>query len=77
MIIEEGENKPYLYKSKAYKRNDASIIEVGSFELSRLVLEGKKMSYEGLCSDLQSLNFQYLETKLKEHIHIENLIKIF
>lgn len=46
LIVDEGNNKPYLYNSKAYKRNDTSTIEVDSFELTRLVLEGKKMSYE-------------------------------
>lgn len=71
LIVEEGINKPYLYNSKAYKRNDTSTIEVDSFELTRLVLEGKKMSYEELCSPLQQLSFSYLETRLKEHIHIE------
>lgn len=75
LIVEEGENKPYLSNSKAYKRNDTSTIEVDSFELTRLVLEGKKMSYEGLRSSLQNLNFQYLETKLKEQIHIEKFNK--
>lgn len=68
--VEEGHNKPYLYNSKAYKRNDTSTIEVDSFELTRLVLEGKKMNYEELCSSCQKLSFHYLESKLKEHIHI-------
>lgn len=75
LIVDEGNHKPYLYNSKAYKRNDTSTIEVDSFELTRLVLEGKKMSYEELKSNLQELNFQYLETKLKEHIHIERFHK--
>lgn len=69
--VEEGVNKPYLYNSKAYKRNDTSTIEVDSFELTRLVLEGKKMNYEDLPSSNQQLNFNYLENRLKEHIDIE------
>lgn len=71
LIVEEGNNKPYLYNSKAYKRNDTSTIEVDSFELTRLVLEGKKMNYEDLLSNQQELNFNYLERKLKEYINIE------
>lgn len=71
LIIEEGSNKPYLYNSKAYKRNDTSTIEVDSFELTRLVLEGKKINYEDLSSNKQELNFNYLERKLKEYINIE------
>lgn len=73
--IEEGNNKPYLYNSKAYKRNDTSTIEVDSFELTRLVLEGKKMSYEEMHSNLQNFNFNYLEAKLKEHIQISDFNK--
>lgn len=71
LIVDEGNNKPYLYNSKAYKRNDTSTIEVDSFELTRLVLEGKKMSYEEMSSNLQNLKFNYLEAKLREHIHIK------
>lgn len=71
LIVEEGNQKPYLYNSKAYKRNDTSTIEVNSFELTRLVLEGRKMNYEDLPSINQNLHFTYLEKKLKEHIKIE------
>lgn len=71
LIVEEGNQKPYLYNSKAYKRNDTSTIEVDSFELTRLVLEGRKMNYEDLPSINQDLHFNYLEKKLKEHIKIE------
>lgn len=77
LIVEEENNKPYLYNSKAYKRNDTSTIEVDSFELTRLVLEGKKMNYEDLFSNQQDLNFNYLEKKLRESIHIETFIQIF
>lgn len=38
--IFEGRYKPYLYKGKAYKRNDSSTVEVERFEYNRLVLEG-------------------------------------
>ena len=36
----------YLYKSKAYKRNDTATIEVDTLEFSRLVFEGKNISFE-------------------------------
>ncbi len=75
LIVKEGNSKPYLYHSKAYKRNDTATIEVDAFELTRLVLEGKKINYEELRSDLQDLNFNYLEYKLKEHIHIHTFNK--
>lgn len=71
LTIDSGENKPYFYNSKAYKRNDTSTIEVDAFELTRLVLEGKKINYEDLPSNNQNLNFDYLESKLKDAIHID------
>ena len=37
--IISGLHKPYLYKSKAYKRNDTATIEVDTLEFSRLPME--------------------------------------
>lgn len=42
-----------------------------SFELTRLVLEGKKINFEALPSSNQKMDFHYLENKLKEHIDIK------
>lgn len=71
LIVQSGIQKPYLYKSKAYKRNDTATIEVDTLELSRLILEGKNIKFEELpCSD-QALTFEILRQKLKEYIQIE------
>ena len=35
LVVKSGVHKPYLYKSKAYKRNDTATIEVDTLELSR------------------------------------------
>lgn len=71
LTVESGAQKPYLYKSKAYKRNDSATIEVDTLELSRLILEGKNIRFEELpCKD-QKLSFEVLHHKLKERIHIE------
>ena len=71
LTVKNGLQKPYLYKSKAYKRNDTATIEVDTLEFSRLVLEGKNISFEELpCKD-QGLSFEILQRKLKENIHIE------
>ena len=75
LTIHEGNNKPYFYNSKAYKRNDTSTIEVDTYELTRLILESKKMSYEELTSELQELEFNYLENKLKKHLQLETFNK--
>ena len=71
LTVKGGLQKPYLYKSKAYKRNDTATIEVDTLELSRLILEGKNICFEELpCVD-QELMFDILEGKLKEGIQIE------
>lgn len=66
-----GLNKPYYYKSKAYKRNDTATIEVDTLELTRLILAGKNTSFEELPYSDQDLSFQVLEAELKEKIGIE------
>lgn len=71
LTVKPGAHKPYLYKSKAYKRNDTATIEVDTLELSRLILEGKNIRFEELpCKD-QALTFDVLHQKLKESIQIE------
>lgn len=71
LTVKSGIQKPYLYRSKAYKRNDTATIEVDALELSRLILEGKNIRYEELpCKD-QELSFEVLHKKLKESIQIE------
>ncbi|MCD8037203.1 MAG: putative DNA binding domain-containing protein [Clostridiales bacterium] len=71
LTVKGGMQKPYLYKSKAYKRNDTATIEVDALELSRLILEGKNISFEELPCEDQELTFDVLHKKLKECIHIE------
>ena len=71
LTIKSGLQKPYSYKSKAYKRNDTATIEVDTLEFSRLILEGKNIGFEELpCKD-QELSFEILHCKLKENIQIQ------
>ena len=71
LTIKSGLQKPYLYKSKAYRRHDTATIEVDTLEFSRLVLDGKNISFEELpCKD-QELSFEILHRKLKENIQIQ------
>ena len=71
LTVKSGLQKPYLYKAKAYKRNDTATIEVDTLEFSRLVLEGKNISFEELpCKD-QELSFEILHRKLQDNIKIE------
>lgn len=71
LTVKSGLQKPYLYKSKAYKRNDTATIEVDMLELSRLILEGKNISFEELPCEDQELTFDILCQKLKESIQID------
>ncbi|CUP36550.1 AAA family ATPase [Eubacterium sp. am_0171] len=71
LTVKSGGQKPYLYKSKAYKRNDTATIEVDTLEFSRLILEGKNIGFEELPYKEQDLAFEILHQKLKESIQIE------
>ena len=73
--VRPGVNKPYLYKGKAYKRNDTSTIEVDQIELKRLILAGENMDYEELPSHDQNLEFSYLEQELISKTGIKKLSK--
>ncbi len=69
--VMEGIHKPYLYKSKAYRRNDTATIAADRLELSRLVLEGQNTSFEELPASEQNLQFEDLKKKLTDVLHIE------
>lgn len=71
--VRPGVNKPYMYKGKAYKRNDTSTIEVDQIELKRLILAGENMDYEELPSHDQNLEFSYLEQELISKTGIKKL----
>ena len=73
LFVEEGVEKPYFYKGKAYQRNDTATIEVDALGLRRLALAGSNRNYEDLKSEDQKLKFTILEEKLKETIHIQSL----
>ena len=75
LTVEAGRNKPYTYKSKAYKRNDTATIAVDDLELTRLMLQGKNINYEDLPADKQDLEFRTLEVKAKQEIGIKALNK--
>ena len=60
LTVKSGIHKPYLYKSKAYKRNDTATIEVDTLEFSRLILEGKNIRFEELPYNEQKLTFEVL-----------------
>ena len=72
LYIEKGVETPYLYNGKAYKRNSTATIEVDSYELKNLVLEGKNLTFDALPCDRDKLNFVTLEKSLEEKIGIKD-----
>ena len=73
LYVYEGKYKPYLYKGKAYRRNDSATIEVGRLEYNRLGLEGRDQSFEELTSEEQDLSFHDLEQRLIRIMGIQEL----
>lgn len=71
--VDSGDDKPYFYKSKSYKRNDSATVEVYPQELKRLILEGKNISYDQVPSINKDYKFSYLEEKLQEKLGIDKL----
>ena len=73
LTVKEGVNKPYYYKSRAYKRNDSSTVQVDSYELNKLILEGQNKTYESLPAENQDLKFNHLESSLIRQMGIKSL----
>lgn len=72
LLVYQGENTPYLYNGKAYRRNDTATIEVDNDELKRLILRGKNLDFEQLPSRNQNLSFHYLADQFKETLNVES-----
>jgi ATP-dependent DNA helicase RecG len=66
----EGDDKPYLYRSKAYKRSDASTVEVDDLEFRRLVLEGSNLTFDAVRSARQDLSFEVLRVALEDEVGV-------
>lgn len=73
LTVSEGLHKPYLYKAKAYRRNDTATIVVDRLALTRLILEGQNISFEETTAKNQDLRFTILEEKLKSVLHLETV----
>jgi len=73
LVIDDGDDKPYFYGSKSYKRNDSSTVEVDRKELKRLVLKGENKSYDEVDVNETDLTFKYLENYLIKETGISEL----
>lgn len=70
--VNPGPSKPYLYKSKAYKRSDSATVETDALELTRLILEGRNIGFEELPCTAQSLSFEYLGRAMKDRLGLSS-----
>lgn len=68
-----GSDKPYLYKGKAYRRNDTADVEVDRSELKRLILEGQNLSFEEIRSQRQDLEFTVLSHQLETRADVQHV----
>ena len=75
LSVKEGPYKPYLYKSKAYRRNDSATIELDRPELTRLILEGQNKNFEDLRAKRQNLMFSVMQDKFREELGIKRISK--
>lgn len=73
LIVYPGTQIPYFYNSKSYKRNDSSTVEIDSYELKKLILDGKNITFDRLTSNVEKLSFTYLEQKLTDIIGINKI----
>ncbi len=73
LAVEEGPNKPYCYKSKAYRRNDSSTVEVDRLEYGRLVLSGQHLTFDKLPARSSSLSFETLGRQIGRKMGIGEL----
>lgn len=75
LAVQEGEDKPYTFRGKAYKRNDTSTVEVDKIAYNRLVLEGSNKNFEELPSRNQNLHFKTLEHYFSGKLQIDSIDK--
>lgn len=71
LIVKEGKDKPYFYKSKSYMRRDTSTVEMDKYALKRFIMDTDNISFDSLQSKNQDLEFTILEKALKEKMGIE------
>ena len=71
LVVKEGKDKPYFFKSKSYMRRDTSTVEMDKYELKRFIMDVDNISFDSLKSSNQDLEFRVLEKALKEKMGIE------
>lgn len=73
IIVYKGDNGPYYYDGKAYKRQDTADMLVTGFDLTRLILMSKNLSFDKLDYGKKDLSFNALEKKFKKVTDFQSL----
>lgn len=73
LTVREGLHKPYLYRSKAYRRGDTATVEVDQLELRRLILEGQNLTFDAAPSREQELSFARLESRMRAVLGVDTI----
>lgn len=73
LVVKEGIYKPYLYKSKAYRRSDTASVEVDTMELKALILKGSNLCFEELSCGEKELSFRILAKELKAKLDVDSV----
>lgn len=73
LTVSEGNHKPYFYRSRAYKRGDSSTIEVDSLELSRLILDGSRQTFDAIPFRETEPSFQVLRQWISDKMGISEV----
>ncbi len=73
LVVREGLHKPYLYRSRAYRRSDSATVEVDQLELRRLILEGQNLTFDATGSRAHELVFSRLESRMQSVLGVGTL----
>lgn len=67
-----GYDVPYYYKGKAYCRADTGSRPMDARQIQMLLSKRRALPFEEKVSLEKKLNFQNLERRLKERLHLQN-----
>ncbi|MGP2528298.1 RNA-binding domain-containing protein [Acidaminococcus sp. LBK-2] len=73
LTVKKGDNPPYLYKNKAYRRSDSASLEVDRVALNRLILEGSHRYYEDLPAGTAPLTFSVLAREMEKQLGVSQV----
>ena len=71
--VYKGDNTPYFYDKKAYKRLDTASVPVDRRALEELILYGQNMSFDMMKAPEQSLSFSVLNNQLKNQLNLKQV----